>query len=421
MTSQKPDPAVLSAEEHQHLLKKISEGAVSAEELQNIPEQHRNFFTMALGAVRKHNPAGKMNLLGKARPEEIEALNKANISLEEVPEDVAKFLQSKGYHTDEASQLEAMSKHNLDINTLKSVNLENATSEQKQEFNEMLNRWNQDNITIIDSAKPAEKKVAPPVARPTTAAPTPTPAPQPVPAAGHAGFFSHLDKPDAPFPIPQSLPDSHAGFFTQLDQPAAPLPPAPPPVEKKEAPVIEAVAHICKKCSWDNNKEYPATPTQSDIDSRIISIASAAQGGDGRFRKDYSLFQNQIKLTFRELTTEGETIYNCEQGRVMQFANAHVTEATQWFSLNRIQLRRFHCGLEKVSRPGFSVEIPPLESWILQYGGDAEKALTELTNYIQTTVLPVETMKLGVSNLWLEFEDLVQKLWRDQSFYKGSR
>lgn len=400
MTSQKPDPTVISEEERQHLLKKISEGAVSAEELQNIPEQHRNFFTMALGAVRKHNPAGKMNLLGKARPEEIEALNKANISLEEVPEDVAKFLQSKGYHTDEASQLEAMSKHNLDINTLKSVNLENATSEQKQEFNEMLNRWNQDNITIIDSAKPAEKKPA--------AAPLPPP-PAPLPP-----------------PSPKAPPvASSNAFFEQLNQPAAPLPPAPPPVgkpvEKKEAPVIEAVAHICKKCSWDNNKEYPAAPTQSDIDSRIISIASAAQGGDGRFRKDYSLFQNQIKLTFRELTTEGETIYNCEQGRVMQFANAHVTEATQWFSLNRIQLRRFHCGLEKVSRPGFSVEIPPLESWILQYGGDAEKALTELTNYIQTTVLPVETMKLGVSNLWLEFEDLVQKLWRDQSFYKGSR
>lgn len=418
MANQKPDPSVLSAEEHQHLLKKIADGAVSAEELAGIPDQHKNFFTMALGAVRKHNPAGKMSLIGKARPEEIEALNKANIPLDEVPADVAKYLKSQGYHTDEASQMAAMSEHNLDINTLKSVNLENATAAQQREYNEMLARWNQENITIIDSAKPVEKKVVPPVAKPA-------PAPQPVPAANHAGFFSHLDKPDALFPVPQSLPDSHAGFFTQLDKPAAPPPPPPPAkVEEKktaEAPAIAAVAHICKKCSWNNQQDYPVQPTQNDIDRRLISISSVVQGGDGRFRKDYSLFENQIQFTFRELTNEGDIIYNCEQGKVLKFANDHATEVSRWFSLNRIQLRRFHCGLESLSRPGFSIKIPPLESWIIRYEGDAEAALTALTDYIQNTVLPVETMKLGVSNLWLEFEDLVQKLWRDQSFYKGSR
>lgn len=409
MANERPDPSQLSEKEHEHLLKMIAESSVSAAELKDIPDQYKNFFTLALGSVRKKSASGKMSLVGKARPEEIEALNKANIPLDEVPEDVSRFLQSQGFHTSEESQLAAMSEHNLDIETLKGVSLENATEAQKREFDEMLSRWNQENITIIDSAA----KSSP------TAKLAPTPAARKV-------------EPTLPPPVPPAPPPAkktaaiNQDFFSQVAQTAkvAPPPAPPPPAaeEKKEvAPAIEAVAHICKKCSWNNQQEYPAQPTKSDIDNRLISIASTVQGGDGRFRKEYSLFEGTIKVRFRELTTEGNTIYNCEQSRVMTFANEAATTAAQWFSLNRIQLRRFHCGLEAVERPGFTIEIPPLEHWIQRHDGDAEAALTELTDYVQNVALPIESLKLSVSNLWLEFEDLVQKLWRDQSFYKGSR
>lgn len=377
--------------------KLVQGAAVDPDQLSNVPEKYRKFFTMALAAQSRKSETGKMDLTKNARPEELEFLKKVNIPLDEVPADLAKSLEQYGFYPDEASQLEAMkNKKPLDVSSIKEIPLEEADEKTQKDMLEMLEKFKAgQGVPIIDTSKfPLPEKIGK--------------ATQPVNSPANPDqFFSQMK--EKPAEVPQQPPAAPA---------AAPAPPAQPAATTMTTPV----SNICKCCSWDNNNEYPANPDKEDITNRLISIASATQGGDGRFRKTYRLFGGRLEVGFREiLNSEGRQIYLCEQGKVA--AGNDQSEAAQMgrlFSLDRIQNRRFCCGVEKIVRPGFSVVIPPLADWIKQHDGDADKALDALENYVRDQGFVAESNLLSAVQKWLEFEQLVIKLWRDQSFYNGS-
>ena len=379
--------------------KLVQGSAVPSETLANVPEKYRKFFTMALAAQSRKSETGKMDLTKNARPEELEFLKKANIPLNEVPADIAKSLEQYGFYPDEESQLAAMkNKKPLDVSSIKEVSLEEVDDKTKKEVLDMLEKFKANQgVPIIDTSKL-------PLPGQTGKATQPVNSP-----ADPNQFFSQLKEKPAEVQQPPSA------------TPAAPLPPPAPAASSTMTPT-PPVNNICKCCSWDNNNEYPVNPDKEDITNRLISIASATQGGDGRFRKTYRLFGGRLEVSFREiLNSEGRQIYLCEQGKVA--AGNDQSEAAQLgrlFSLDRIQNRRFCCGVEKIVRPGFSVVIPPLSEWIKQHNGDADKALDELENYVRDKGFVAESNLLAAVQKWLGFEQLVIKLWRDQSFYNGS-
>ena len=110
-----------------------------------------------------------------------------------------------------------------------------------------------------------------------------------------------------------------------------------------------------------------------------------------------------------------------EQGKVRANTSPQVQQLEQLFSIDRIQFRRMCCGLESIQRPGYSMNVPTLKECIVQKGGDQEAALTMLEDYVQNEAFDGESMKMAAAQKWLEFDDVVNNLWQDQSFYEGSR
>lgn len=370
--------------------KKAAEAAANPN-LAEVPSEHRSFFQTFVnkdtGAPRK------MNIAGKARPEEVAALSKLGWDgVSDLPLDIAEKLSLK---SKEEVLREIEKSKGLTLDDLDEVEYEKAPDEMQQSFDSMLKKMDKMVAPkIIDSGK-----------KPTTVSTSP-------PAT----------------PPPSTLRKTVAELLGQTKPATAPPPPVLPPQVKEEPPqepqqeMAQTKAPeiaVCKRCKWNQSQAYPVAPTPEDIQIRQLSLGSAIQGGDGRFRKAYKVFGGKITLHFRELTTEGNLIYQTEGSNAFS-PDPSIAYGQQMFSIDRINFRRHCCGLERIEMPGKDIVIPPLLAWVKQFEGNVEMALRALDDFIRETCYINESVMMLAGRCWVEFEDLVTALWSDQSFYSGT-
>lgn len=372
------------------------EEAAANPSLKGVPFDKQRFFQAFAGPKGQSGKQGVMNLKGKARPEELKALEKLNWDGEsDIPVDLAEQLRASSgldFRSDEEVMEEMQNMPVLTLEKdLKEVPYTAAPDDKKKAFDDMLKRMEASvapktiDPVIIDSSK---KRQRTPVLSSTP-------------------------------PEPPSLPKTKPLAEIRVQQAATTI--TPPVVEEKTKPVeteTNKPPQLCKRCKWNQDLPYPANPTEEDITNRIISIASVTQGGDGRFRKTYSIFKNTITLHFRELTTEGDIIYKAEGAKTLS-ADTNIAYAQQLFSVDRMNFRRHCCGLEAIESPAGKITIPSLQELIKQYGSP-EEALSLLEAFVREKCYSSESVLLAAGRCWVEFENLVTALWSDQSFYNGT-
>ena len=379
--------------------KNLQQQAANNPRLAKVPEQFKSFFQ---AFETKEQRGGKMNLSGgRIRPEEERALQNAGVTnIDDLPLDIANKLKPSIVKSREELLEEIENGPSLQADDLKEMQYRDAPPELQKAFQDLLSQ--QEKIEklkpiIIDSSRAA----------------------QPVPPAGvKSATVADL--------LPKSAPPPVAPSPVQQTQPAAAPLPIPAGLsattsapETPAAPVVNPPPAVCQRCAWPQSEPYPVKPTKADIETRIVSLGSVLQGGDGRFRKRYTLFGGTVTLDFRELTTEGHLIYQAENDIVMS-DNSGKTQLAHLYSMDRIQFRRHCCGLERITKPGVTLEIPPLAMIVEQNGGDVKKALELLESYVREKCYGNESIMLAAGRSWMEFENLVVALWSDQSFYNGN-
>jgi hypothetical protein len=390
--------------------------AFSNPALAGVPDKHKSFFQTFTGKP-KTQPS-RMNITGKVRPEEEAKLRQLGWDgVSDLPANLASMLNMKS----EEEVLAEMAKgKRLTLEDVEVVPYEQAAKEHKENFDNMVAR-----LEAMEGPKPVfiNSKATPPVAQ--------------APARTHPAVTTEVVQPmvyNGPPPnLTQPAPvksKTVAELLAETRPPAPPTTSAPsiqpdqpdpataPKTAASQTGVATEAPAICPRCKLDQSLPYPVMPTQLDIQNRIIAFGSAAQGGDGRFRKSYPVFGGAITLSFRELTTEGDRIYRTEGSNAVS-SDPQIARLQQVFSLDRIMFRRHCCGLEAIETPAKKIEIPPLESWIANSKGDVEAALQDLEKFVREQCYNNESLQMLAGRCWEEFELLVRALWSDQSFYNG--
>jgi hypothetical protein len=430
--------------------------------LQSIPRKFRSLL-QAFDKVGGGD-ATTMDISKNARPEEIAALTAHGWDGKSpLPVDVARQLelikQRKAELKDKLgvdvsteeealARLEAresLSVDNLDITPIEAVedpevlsSIEHIQSDQSQQvFADILAPGNKERLASIVAQ--VEKKVSP-VVYDSRQQQSPAPAlpPQPTMAAPVATkpplIQPKINRTVAP-PLPtapvRSAPVQPPVRPAPSPAAAAPLPVQPPPATTAETSSGKTEPTTCPRCHLDLRQKLTIEPTKEDVSTRILSFGSKIQGGDGRFRKTYSIF-GTFQLTFRELlASELKYIWQAETSPIYSQVRAGQENAAAMILVDRINLRRHLCGLEKVvnTKDGTTVEMAPLQLWIDQAHTDpniaaedaVETALQRMEDYARTSCYGVESVMMASGRAFNHFEEIVAALWNNQDFYEGTR
>lgn len=433
--------------------------------LQNVPAKFRSL----LQAFDKAGGGGSatMDISKTARPEEIEALTSNGWDGKSpLPIDVARQLKlveqnkdeiAKKLKVDVATTEETLAKlenqqslsiDDLEITPLEQVDdpqvlssIDHIQSDQsQQEFAGILAPGNRERLAAIVAQ--AERKVAPVVydssKQPANPAPAPAAAAQPVAPVPPA-----INRPVPPVvqpkinratppPLPttpiRTMTQPPAGSSTVTPPPMKTTAPAATAEQVAETPAPATATIVCPRCHLDLKKKFTIEPTKEDIATRTLSFGSKIQGGDGRFRKTYSIF-GTFQLTFRELlASELKHIWAAETTPIYSQVRAGQEQAAAMILVDRVNLRRHLCGLEKIvnTTDNRAVEMPPLQLWIEQAEQEqvefpVETALQRMEDYARTTCYGVESVMMAAGRAFNHFEEVVSVLWNNQDFYEGTR
>lgn len=253
-------------------------------------------------------------------------------------------------------------------------------------------------------------------------------APPPLPTAP-TRELPPAHKPVPAPPVKPQLPPTR-------QQVPVPPPPPPPPVATATPPPAGNPPNqttgdnkliICPRCKLDLDKPYLVKPEQKDVEIRQLSIGQRIQGGDGRFRRIYSLFGGQIILEFRELlASETKLIWDAEASPLYKPTQPGLEAVAFNFSVDRVVTRRHFCGLEACTYKGQErVELPPIADWVSmanerEEGDPVNAAFAALEAYVRANCYGTESVLMAAGRAWNHFEDLVTALWNDQTFYSGT-
>lgn len=384
MSDVKPVP-VSEAQIEAELARMMGKRAAASPNLSRVPEKHRNFFAAMMGS--KNQEPEVMDLSeGRARPEELKALKAGGWDgVSPLPANIAelkKLVPSKEDRLADLEDMESPSDKGVEITPF-----EKAPSDQQKAFVDMAKAWQNMTVPtpkIIDSRKPQ-------------------PAPESAPAPKKDNPVARLLAPVQPPTPPPPAAESKAEPTKEV--------PAEPPLAPKLA--------ACPRCSCDLSKEYKIQPTDDDLRMRIATIQASVMGGDGRFRKAYPIFNGAIVVTFRELKDEGHIIYNVE-GDITLSNDPEKAVLQRMFSMDRISFRRHCCSIDRVTVGEKTIEVPQLSYWIDNCDGDTARALAELESFVRGKLYANESVLMASGQAWSDFEALINVMWANQSFYKGT-
>lgn len=392
------------AEIRADMLKTLGGQAETNPALQKVPPAFQRFFQGMAG--KNKSQEGVIDLSGGgARPEELKVLLAEGWDGKSpLPSNIAEIREkqkSMAGASKEALLQKMEQQGSLSIaDDLEINDFADASPAQQQSIQDMVNAANSNKFPkIIDTRN---VPLRPAAAQP----PPPPPAAKPLPEK---------------IGVPGVTKNTVASLMAQA---AAKAEPVPEKVEEAGAPpepVTEAMKpHVCPRCSLALDKPYIVQPTDEDIRNRILSIMSVVRGGDGRFRKTYSMYGGQVIITFRELKDEGSIIYN-DEAKITLSDDPDKKTLQNMYRMDRINFRRHCCSIERIVLGGERVfDLPTLDEWIKQCGGDAGKALSDLEVVVRTLVYPSESILMAAGTPWAQFEELLTALYLNQNFYNGT-
>jgi hypothetical protein len=183
-----------------------------------------------------------------------------------------------------------------------------------------------------------------------------------------------------------------------MSAPNAPVPPLEMPAAS-DTSAVQPVTH-CPRCHWPVAQQLETVPTAEDRQIFVASILA-----NDRFRKEYALLGNKLRVIFRSLTAqEAETLYT--QLRFDTQAGEIITEGD---FVARLQTYRLVMSTEKLIAVGAVTEVPA--ALTIKYDQPAEKhetVLVPMTRWFWETVAAQEPVRRVVAKCHQEFQRLVE-------------
>lgn len=231
----------------------------------------------------------------------------------------------------------------------------------------------------------------------------------------------------------QSVPQAQSPYLPELNQilaeraqqmqmpqaaltPALSLatPPAPPP---QPQPVAQPPAPAALPPGLPS--DYTTPPEITPDDKRAFLIAALSMG-DRRFEKEYRLYDGDLTMRFRWLSSaESEMIFT-QLGRdaaANKFGTA--VDYLRWFDQYRMAI-----SLSQLITPqGQSIQIPPIKEITFNEPGLGETVLPQLFDYIQSKVLPSEALFQIALTTYKRFQGLcvaIMEKAHDTNFSQGT-
>lgn len=185
--------------------------------------------------------------------------------------------------------------------------------------------------------------------------------------------------------------------------------PPPQPAEPVATPDAGArdLTIYCAHCGWDQKQPDPTEPSNMDKRGFLQAVL-----GDGRFIKQYSLFDNKLIVVYRTLTAqESEHCWSA-----LQAANQTMTHNDIY---QKIIEYRLACGLESVTLAGGgTTTIPTLDEFLAE-GVD----LLEIVERIRKEIIKYEPLWRVTGVTFTKFQRLVEKMEAraaDPNFWKAT-
>lgn len=187
------------------------------------------------------------------------------------------------------------------------------------------------------------------------------------------------------------------------------------PPEKDEEPVEEHTEEDkeyagsslhdgnCPHCGWQLDR----SDVEIDENDKIKYVLAQCGGSeDGRFRKEYSVFNNHMSITFRDLTSkESDLIYKQLASDRLQERITAPDDYIYYFMSYRLI-----CSLERIEKSGEGqpTVLPVIEDYDVE--GKYVTPLPEILDYLMDTVIKTETFKRLLINKLSEFQRMVEQL-----------
>jgi len=212
----------------------------------------------------------------------------------------------------------------------------------------------------------------------------------------------------------QGAPASPFKLKASAAEDAAPLPPSTAePVVTRERTTISSDEQVsdasydapagadlsgarthCPQCNFELDSEL-IVPTDVDIAAYLSMFM-----GEGRFRKEVTLFGGRVRVVFRSLLPrEVDAALAVVDREMKQDAVHHILQYTQM-----VEQLKMAAGIESVSRAGTApIVLPTLDD--IDDTSD-RPAIEQLKEYLDNAVFTTDSMRRAVGTQWLRFTRL---------------
>ena len=180
-------------------------------------------------------------------------------------------------------------------------------------------------------------------------------------------------------------------------------------------------ALTCAHCGWDTRKQELTEATSEDKADFVQSIL-----GGIRFKKVYSVFGDQLRITFRTLTSaESDMAY---KQLVVDCNNDIQTKILGDTSFYWRTLMAYRCilSVEKLESNEGITEIPAISEISVDEGSYSKPntKLSAIFDEMVAQVMPTEIVRTTITHLYTEFQSLCEKLQamaESKDFWKATK
>ena len=207
----------------------------------------------------------------------------------------------------------------------------------------------------------------------------------------------------------------------QESKPAEPKEEKSEAVENSDIDLAAITESHCPRCSWPLHMEYDVEVKDFDKHAFLATLL----GVENRFKKEYFLMNNNMRLVFRSLTTDETHLIDHQLRHMMRNTQEIVGDGDYWGFLMKFRLV---LGLETIEIAGSSVYSSPAYSeWVKQNPptSDDKTTVTELPRmekwFEEHTPKP-EPIRRVMNQTQARFQRLVEAMEANadnENFWKG--
>lgn len=166
----------------------------------------------------------------------------------------------------------------------------------------------------------------------------------------------------------------------------------------------------CPHCGWNLRKE---DTTEADTDDRRNFVQSIL--GNFRFKKKFSLFNNEYRVTFRALTSKECDMAFRQIVLDSQYDYKNNVAASTDFYWRNLQAYRLAMSLQCIDSDSYgSIDIPSLdEADIPGVSNDPlqiQSKMPPYLAYVLDSFLPLESTRAVIAHAYFEFQQICDKL-----------